>query len=310
MSQTRFKGVYSAIITPMKEDGSVDEAALKNLIDFQMENGVAGIVPVGTTGECPTLNHAEHNHVVEFVTKYVKQKNNSENRSVQVIAGTGSNATSEALSMTKHAKEAGADASLQVSPYYNKPTQEGLYRHFKKIGDEADLPLVIYNIMGRTGINIETPTLMRLAKDCKNIVSVKEASGNMSQMMDVITESRKLSKETGRSFDVLSGDDNLTLPLISLGGTGVISVASNIAPKQMVDMVNAALKGDYATAQRIHYELLPLLKIIFIETNPIPVKTALAMMGKCNEAFRLPLCEMKAENKEKLRNVLKELKLI
>ncbi|HIH42622.1 TPA: 4-hydroxy-tetrahydrodipicolinate synthase [Candidatus Woesearchaeota archaeon] len=306
MSQIRFKGVYTAIITPMKEDGSVDEAALRNLIDFQIENGVAGIVPVGTTGECPTLNHAEHNHVVEFVTKYVKQKN----KSVQVIAGTGSNATSEAVSMTKHAKEAGADASLQVSPYYNKPTQEGLYRHFKKIGDEADLPLVIYNIQGRTGINIETLTLMRLAKDCKNIVSVKEASGNMSQMMDVITESRKLSQQTGRSFDVLSGDDNLTLPLISLGGTGVISVASNIAPKQMVEMVDAALKGDYETAQRIHYELLPLLKIIFIETNPIPVKTALAMMGKCTEAFRLPLCEMKPENKEKLRAVLKELKLI
>ncbi len=310
MSQIRFRGVYTAIITPMKEDGSVDEAALKNIIDFQMDNGVAGIVPVGTTGECPTLNHAEHNQVVEFVTKYVKQKNNAENKSVQVIAGTGSNATSEAVSMTKHAKENGADASLQVSPYYNKPTQEGLYRHFKKIGDEGGLPVVVYNIQGRTGINIETSTLIRLAKDCKNIVSVKEASGNMSQMMDVITESRKLSKETGRSFDVLSGDDNLTLPLISLGGTGVISVASNIAPKQMVDMVNAALKGDYATAQKIHYELLPLLKIIFIETNPIPVKTALAMMGKCSEAFRLPLCEMKAENKEKLRNVLKEMKLV
>ncbi len=286
-----FHGVYTAIITPFNEDGSIDEDALKNLVEFQIENGISGLVPCGTTGESPTLSHEEHNHIVDLVVKFVDGR-------VPVIAGTGSNSTQEAIAMTKHAKEAGADASLQVAPYYNKPTQEGFYRHFKAIADAVDIPLIIYNIPGRTGANIETATLARLAQH-KNIVAVKEASGSISQMMEVISQ-------LPESFDVLSGDDNLTLPLISLGGKGVISVASNIIPKQVVEFVSTALEGDYATARKMHYKLLPLFKGIFIETNPIPIKAALAMKGVCKEVYRLPMCEMKPENKEKLRKILRD----
>src|SRR3989344_5177798 len=205
--------------------------------------------------------------------------------------------------MTRKAADAGADASLQVCPYYNKPTQEGLYRHFSQIADAVDIPIVIYNIQGRTGINMETATLARLAKEHSNIVGVKEASGNVAQMMDVIST-------LPRNFTVLSGDDNLTLPLMSLGGKGVISVASNIIPRQMHDLTEFALNGDFENAMRLHYQLLPLFKGIFVETNPIPVKAAVAMMGLVKEVYRLPMCGMKPENREKLRKILAELKLL
>lgn len=291
-----FQGVYTAITTPFKADGNLDVESLKKLVDFQINGGVSGIVPCGTTGESPTLSEEEHSKVIETVVKLAKGK-------CQVIAGTGSNSTVHAVHLTKNAEKLGADACLVVSPYYNKPTQEGLYQHFKKIADSTKLPIVVYNIQGRTGVNIETATLMRLAKDCKNIVSVKEASGNLAQMMDVIAQKPA-------NFDVLSGDDNLTLPLMCLGGKGVISVASNIAPKQMVEMCNVALKGNYEKAAELHYQLLPLFKVIFVETNPIPIKAALAMKGIIQEAYRLPLCKMQDANKEKLKKVLQDLKLI
>ena len=290
-----FKGVYTALITPFKEDGSVDEDALEKIVNFQIKNGITGLVPCGTTGESPTLNHEEHERVVELVVEF------SDGR-VPVIAGTGSNSTQEAISLTRHAAESGADASLQVAPYYNKPTQEGFYRHFKKIADEVDMPLIVYNIPGRTGANIETATLMRLAQH-KNIVGVKEASGSLPQMMDIIAQ--KPDK-----FNVLSGDDNLTLPLIAVGGTGVISVAGNLIPSEMSEFVNAALDGNYDKARKHHYELMPLFKALFIETNPIPIKASMAMRGFCKEVYRLPICEMQMQNKKKLRDVLESMKII
>ncbi len=291
-----FKGVYTAIITPFKQDGSVDEECLKKLIDFNIENGVSGIVPCGTTGESPTLNHDEHDRVIKLTVDHV-------NKRVPVIAGTGSNSTAEAIRLTNHAEEAGADACLLVNPYYNKPTQEGLYRHFKAIADSVKFDCVVYNIKGRTGVNVETATLMRLANDCKNIVAVKEASGDINQMKDVISQRPE-------GFSVLSGDDNITLELIKAGGDGIISVASNIVPDRMVAMVKAALDGNFEEAERLNNELAPLFEAEFIETNPIPMKCALALKGMCEEVYRLPMCELRPENKEKLKKVLTEMKII
>jgi len=291
-----FKGVFTAIVTPFKEDGSVDEECLKKLIDFNIEKGVAGIVPCGTTGESPTLSHDEHDKVIELTVQHV-------NKRVPVIAGTGSNCTKEAIRLTKHAEEVGADGCLLVNPYYNKPTQEGLYRHFKAIADSVQIPCVVYNIKGRTGVNVETPTLMRLANDCKNIVAVKEASGDLEQMKDVIAQRPE-------GFAVLSGDDNITLDLIKAGGNGVVSVASNIVPDRMVAMVKAALNKNFEEAEKLNNKLAPLFEVEFIETNPIPIKAALAMKGMCNEVYRLPMCELMPENKEKLKQVLAEMKII
>ena len=291
-----FKGVFTAIITPFKKDESVDEECLKKLIDFNINNGVSGIVPCGTTGESPTLSYGEHDKVIELTVKYV-------NKRVPVIAGTGSNSTKEAIGLTKHAEEAGADACLLVNPYYNKPTQEGLYRHFKAIADSVKFPCIIYNIKGRTGVNVETSTLMRLAKDCKNIVGVKEASSDLNQIKDVISKRPK-------GFCVLSGDDNMTLDLIKAGGDGVISVASNIIPDRIVAMVKEALSGDYARAEKLNNELMPFFKAEFIETNPIPIKCALALKGMCKETYRLPMCELSHEHKEELNKVMKEMRII
>ncbi len=291
-----FEGAMTAIVTPFTEKGSLDEASFRKLVDFQIKEGIDGIVPCGTTGESPSLDYEEHERVIEIAIDASKGR-------VPVIAGTGSNSTKEAVKMTRHAADAGADASLQVCPYYNKPTQEGLYRHFSEIAKSVEIPIIIYNIQGRTAVNMETSTLARLAKEHSNIAGVKEASGNIAQMMDVINE-------LPRDFAVLSGDDNMTFPLMALGGKGVISVASNIVPKEMHELTSFALKGDFENARRMHYELLPLFKGIFIETNPIPIKAALAMKGMIKESYRLPLCPMKAENKEKLRQVLKELKII
>lgn len=291
-----FKGAMTAIVTPYTEKGSLDEASFRKLVEFQIKEGIDGIVPCGTTGESPSLDYEEHERVIEIAIDASKGK-------VPIIAGTGSNSTKEAVKMTRHAADAGADASLQVCPYYNKPTQEGLYRHFSEIAKSVEIPLIIYNIQGRTAVNMETSTLARLAKEHSNIAGVKEASGNIAQMMDVVNE-------LPRDFAVLSGDDNMAFPLMALGGKGVISVASNIIPKEMHELTSSALKGDFENARKIHYGLLPLFKAIFIETNPIPIKAALAMKGIIKESYRLPLCEMKPENKEKLRQVLKELKII
>ena len=291
-----FKGAITAIVTPFKEDESLDLDALKRLVEFQIRNKIDGIVPCGTTGESPTLNYEEHEEVIETVIGAV-------NGRVPVIAGTGSNCTKEAIEMTIKAADAGADASLQVCPYYNKPTPEGLFRHFSAIARAVDIPIIIYNIKGRTGINMETATLARLAREHSNIVAVKEASGDINQMQDVLNT---LPKE----FDVLSGDDNMTFPLMKLGGKGVISVASNIIPNEIHNLAEYALKGDFAKAEELHNRLMPLFKGIFIETNPTPIKAALAMKGMIKESYRLPMCEMQPENKIKLKEILQGLKII
>lgn len=283
------QGTMTALVTPFDARGGLDEQALRDLVDFQIAQGISALVPCGTTGESPTLNYDEHNRVIELVIEQAEGR-------VPVIAGTGSNSTEEAIALTRHAREVGADYSLQVAPYYNKPTQRGFYEHFMAIADAVDLPLIIYNIPGRTGKNIETDTLMRLAEH-EHIVGVKEASGDFAQIMEVLMRRPK-------DFVVLSGDDNLTLPIIALGGDGVISVASNLIPKALGDMVNLALRGSWEEARKKHFELLPLFKALFLETNPIPVKTALAMKGMVREVFRLPLCAMEPANREKLTKVL------
>ncbi|MFP4111787.1 MAG: 4-hydroxy-tetrahydrodipicolinate synthase [Candidatus Woesearchaeota archaeon] len=288
-----FRGTFTAIITPFTEDNKIDEDALKKLIDFQIENGVSGLVPCGTTGESPTLSHEEHDKVIELAIKYANKK-------VPVIAGTGSNSTAEAIRLTRHAKEAGADAALVVNPYYNKPTQLGLYKHFKAVADSVDIPIVIYNIKGRTAVNLETKTLVKLTNECPNIIAVKEASGDISQMKDVISNTKE-------NFCVLSGDDGITLDLIKAGGDGIISVAANIMPKKMSEMVKNALEGNMEEAEKQNQDLNDFFEVEFIETNPIPIKTALAMQGRCKEIFRLPMCELESEeHKEKLIEVMKK----
>ncbi|OHB21984.1 MAG: 4-hydroxy-tetrahydrodipicolinate synthase [Parcubacteria group bacterium RIFCSPLOWO2_01_FULL_48_18] len=282
------EGTFTAIVTPFHEDGSIDYDSFARLIEDQIKAGISGIVVLGTTGESPTISPEEHNRVIKFAIEKAAKR-------TLVIAGTGSNSTDEAIEYSVKAKEDGADALLLVSPYYNKPTQKGLYEHFKKIADSVDLPQIIYNIKGRTAVNVETDTLMKLAEH-KNIVAVKEASGDISQMMDVLMRAPK-------DFTVISGDDNITFPLMCLGGKGVISVVSNIVPADVIVMVNAVLRGDFDEARKKHFELLPLMKACFIETNPIPIKTMLAMQGKIKESFRLPMCAMEAGNKEKLRSI-------
>ncbi|MEE9309049.1 MAG: 4-hydroxy-tetrahydrodipicolinate synthase [Spirochaetia bacterium] len=290
-----FEGVFTALITPFTRDGKLDEQALRKLVDFQIDRGIDGLVPVGTTGESPTLSPEETEQVIRIVVEQTGGR-------VPVIAGTGSNCTDKAIHMTEKAKQIGATASLQVAPYYNKPTGEGFFRHFTAIADAVDLPMVIYNIPGRTGKNIENPVMLKLAKH-KNIVAVKEASGNISQMMDLIAKKPK-------DFAVLSGDDNLTYPLMALGGKGVISVASNAVPDRMKDLTHTALKGDWDRARKLHYELLPLFKAIFLETNPIPIKATMAMKGFVEELYRLPMCPMSGENKKALTEVLEQLKIL
>lgn len=294
-----FKGSIVAIVTPFCVKGQklvVDEKKFRELIDFHIENGSSGIVPCGTTGESATLSFEEHDRVIEVAIEQAKKR-------IPVIAGTGSNSTEEAIMLTRHAEKAGADASLQVSPYYNRPTQKGLYEHFKAIANSVDIPIILYNIASRTGVNIEPETIARLAKDCKNIVSVKEASGNLDQMS-------RIKVLCGEDFDLLSGDDSLTLPVLSIGGRGVISVVANIVPKDVARLVSEFEKGNLKKAQEMHYRLLPLIKAIFVETNPIPVKTAMGLLGLCEPALRLPMCEMLPENLEKLKKALKEYGLL
>jgi len=296
MDEKKFKGVFTAIITPFKKDESVDYDALGKLIEFQIKNGVSGIVPCGTTGESPTLTQEEHKKVIEFTIDKVAKR-------CLVIAGTGSNCTREAVELSVEAQKDGADALLLVNPYYNKPTQEGLFLHFKKIADSVKIPVIVYNIKGRTGVNVETATLMRLINSCPNILAVKEASGDMNQMKDVIAKAPAY-------FSVLSGDDNLTLELIKNGGMGVISVASNAVPAEMVKMVDFALKKNFSAAEEINKKLSLFFERIFIETNPIPIKFVLAQMKKCSEVYRLPMCEMTLEHKAKVIEVMKQMNLL
>jgi 4-hydroxy-tetrahydrodipicolinate synthase len=295
MDMSRFNGVHTALVTPFTEKDNLDTDALKALIDYQIENGVSGLVPCGTTGESPTLSHDEHDRVIQLTVEYT-------NNRVPVIAGTGSNATSEAIRLSKHAQCVGADAVLLVNPYYNKPTQKGLYLHFKAIADSVDIPCIVYNIKGRTGVNVETETLVALANDCENIVAVKEASGNIVQMEDVVNRAPS-------DFIVLSGDDNMSLDLIEKGGKGVISVASNLFPRQMSQMVDLALNNKMAEAREIEKTLSSFFQTCFVETNPIPIKTALARYGYCHESFRLPMCPFSSdENRAQLYSVLDELR--
>jgi 4-hydroxy-tetrahydrodipicolinate synthase len=295
-SRRTFQGSIVALVTPFRND-RVDEAKLRELVEFHVTNGTDGIVPCGTTGESPTLTHEEHQRVVEVVVEAARSR-------VAVIAGTGSNSTRHAIDLTRHARRAGADAALVVNPYYNKPTQEGLYRHFRAVAEAADgLPIIVYNIQSRTAINVETETLARLVRDCPNVVGVKEASGSLDQMTQVVLA-------CGPDFSMLSGDDNLTLPLMAVGGRGVISVIANIVPRETAELTHAALEGDWKRARELHYRLYPLARAAFLETNPIPIKEAMAMAGMIEPELRLPMCRMADANRERLRAVLRQYSLV
>ena len=289
----KFEGTYTALVTPFnKSDGKVDFGKLRALLEEQIAGGVAGVVPVGTSGESPTLSYEEHDKVVAITCEICRGR-------IQVIAGTGGNSTHEALDLTRNAIDVGADATLQVTPYYNKPSQEGLYRHFATVA-ELGLPVVLYNVPGRAGREIAGETIARLA-ELPMIQAVKEAGGSVDRVSQI---------KAACDIQVLSGDDSLTVPMISVGASGVISVASNVMPRETSDMVNAALRGDFATARAMHYRLYPLFRDLFIETNPVPVKAALARMGKIDEEYRLPLCPLASANAAKLDATLQALGLI
>jgi len=285
-----FEGVFTALVTPFRA-GAVDEAALRALIERQIEAGVDGVVPCGSTGEAATLSHAEHRRVVELSVEAVRGR-------VQVLAGTGSNSTRESIELTRHAREAGADGALLISPYYNKPTQEGIVAHYAAVAREGGLPLVVYNIPGRTASNILPATMVRLA-EIDGVAGVKEACGDLAQISRVVAG-------CPQGFRVLSGDDALILPVIAVGGHGVISTTSNAAPRAVVELVAAARRGDLARARALHLRLLPLFDALFCETNPIPVKAALALLGWIDDEIRLPLLPLGAANRERVRAALKE----
>jgi 4-hydroxy-tetrahydrodipicolinate synthase len=289
-----FTGSLVAIVTPFRQ-GKLDERAFGDLIEWQITNGTNGIVPCGTTGESATLTHEEHHRVVKLAVEAAGKR-------VPVIAGSGSNSTDEAISLTRHAKEAGADAALLITPYYNKPTQEGLYRHYKAVAEAVDLPQVLYNIPGRTGVNMLPSTVARLAA-MKNIVGVKEGSGSLQQASEIV-------QTCGERITVLAGDDALTLPMMAVGGKGVITVTANVMPKDMAELVALFQAGRLEEARRIHFRLSPLFAALFYETNPIPVKEALGMMGKIDPELRLPLCAMGTDNRSQLARVMKDLRLI
>jgi 4-hydroxy-tetrahydrodipicolinate synthase len=286
-----FQGSIVALVTPFK-NGAVDYERLGELVEFHVEKGTNAILPCGTTGESPTLSHEEHRRIVEFVVERV-------HRRIPVIAGAGSNSTEEALSLTRHAKQVGADAVLSITPYYNKPTQKGMVKHFTRIAEEVDIPMILYNVPGRTGVNLLPPTVAELSK-VKNIVAVKEASGNINQICDIISLC---------DITVLSGDDSLTFPLLAVGGKGIISVAANVIPSEMAELVRS-FQGNIERSRELHYKYWRLFKDLFIETNPIPVKTAMEMMGLLDFEIRLPLCEMSEANKQVLRATLSSCGLI
>jgi len=285
-----FTGTYTAIVTPFKS-GRVDQPALQRLIKAQSKAAVDGIVPVGTTGESPTLDFEEHIRVIQLSVKFAARR-------ISVLAGTGGNSTREAIFLTQAAEAAGADGSLQVAPYYNKPTQEGLFQHFGSIARATKLPIMLYSIPGRCGIEIGVDTVRRLAEECKNIVSIKEAGGNPDRVS-------QLRAALPKNFTILSGDDSLTLPFMSVGAEGVVSVVSNVIPREVAQMVRAFRMGKTAVAQKLHAKFYPLFKDLFIETNPIPVKAALAMLGQIEEEYRLPLVPLSAKNRETLRATMK-----
>lgn len=290
-----FTGAFTALVTPFK-NGEIDEKAYRDHIEWQISEGINGVVPCGTTGESATLSHEEHARVVKICVDQVKKR-------VPVLAGAGSNNTREAIELTRFAKEAGADGALLITPYYNKPTQEGLFQHFKAIAKEVSMPFILYNVPGRTAVNLLPQTLARLRRELPEVVGVKEATGNLTQISEVL-------EYCGRDFTLLSGDDFTVLPTLAIGGVGVISVVSNVAPGLMSKMCAAYAKGDMATAQALHYQMAPLCRAMFIETNPIPAKTTLALMGRITLELRLPLVEMAPKNLECLKEILATAKLI
>jgi 4-hydroxy-tetrahydrodipicolinate synthase len=288
-----FSGAFSALITPFR-DGAVDERALRELVEWQIQSGIDGLVPCGSTGESATLSHAEHEQVIKLVVDQARRR-------VPVIAGTGSNSTAEAIRLTAFAREIRADGALLISPYYNKPTQDGIYRHYKAIASSVDLPLIVYNIPGRTGSNIAPETFARMC-EIRQVVGVKEASGSMDQCSDIL-------KFCGDRLTMMAGDDSLTLPLMAMGAKGVISVITNAMPREMHELAAAALEGNFARARELHFSMLPLMRALFVETNPIPIKQACAFMGKCSNEMRMPLLPMTAAPAERLRAAMKELRL-
>ncbi|MEP0823357.1 MAG: 4-hydroxy-tetrahydrodipicolinate synthase [Ignavibacterium sp.] len=292
----RFQGTGTALVTPFKKNGAIDEHSLLQLLDYQLKGKVEALVPLGTTGENPTLSRAEMRRIIEVVVEHVAGR-------ALVIAGAGSNSTTTALELAREAQAAGADAVLVVGPYYNKPTQEGYYRHFSTIAEEVDIPIIVYNVPGRTGGNIEAATVLRMAEEIPLIRGVKEASGNLAQIMEI-------ARNKPAHFSLLSGDDAITLPMMALGGDGCISVVANEAPNLFSSMVRACLSGKWEKARDLHNRLLPLMNANFVESNPIPVKAALAMMGLVEEVYRLPLVELSARHRDPLRKILKSLDLL
>jgi len=286
-----FTGSCVALVTPFK-NGKVDYETLKKLVEFHLKNGTSALVPCGTTGESATLTYEEHEEVIRFVVQAVRKK-------IPVIAGAGSNSTQETIDLSLAAKKDGADAVLLVVPYYNKPTQKGLYEHFHKVAEMVDIPIILYNIPGRTGVNMLPETVAKLARDCKNIIGIKEAAGSLDQVSELIEVCPK-------DFTLLSGDDSLTLPKLSVGGKGVISVIANIVPQDMAEMCNAWFKGDIKRARELHHKMFPLVKALFIETNPIPIKTAMGLLGFCSSELRLPLVPMEEKNFEKLKKAMRD----
>lgn len=295
-AKIKFQGTATAIITPFKKDGSIDEPALRRFVDFQIKGGVEALVPVGTTGENPTLNAGEQKRVIEIVMEQAKKR-------VKIFAGAGSNNTTEVIEKVKFAKWVGADAALVVGPYYNKPTQNGYFQHFSAIANAVDIPLIIYNVPGRTGGNIEASTMLKMAEEIPSVLMAKEASGNLGQIMEI-------ARNCPKHFSILSGDDAFAYPMIALGCDGCISVVSNEVPKEYSDLIRFCLKGNWKKALPLQYRLLPLMNINFIESSPIPVKAALAMMGMIEEAYRLPMVPITEPSRLKLKKVLEELKLV
>ncbi len=295
-ARKKFQGTGTALVTPFKKDGSLDEAGLRRIVDFQIKGGVEMLVPLGTTGETPTLNHAEYLRVFEIVKEQAKGR-------ARIFGGASSNSTQVAIENAKDVKRIGLDGALIVGPFYNKPTQEGYFQHYRAIADAVDIPIIVYNVPGRTGGNIEAATTLRIAEEIPNVIAVKEASGNMAQIMEI-------ARNRPKDFSLLSGDDAVTVPIMAVGGDGCVSVVGNETPRDFSDMVRACLNGKWTKALDLHNKLLPLMNINFIESSPIPVKAALAMMGMIEEVYRLPLVHIGEKNREKLRSVLVALKLV
>ena len=292
----KFRGTGTALVTPFKKDGTIDETALRKLVDYQIAGGVEAIIPIGTTGESPSISSDEHRRILEIVIERSRGR-------IKVFAGSGSNYTKRAIELTHLAKELGAAAAILVAPYYNKPTQEGYFQHYSAVAEAVDIPLIVYNVPGRTGGNIAASTTLRMAEEIPSIMAVKEASGNIAQIMEI-------ARNRPKHFSLLSGDDAITLPILSVGGDGCISVVANQLPKDFSDMVRAGLSGNWKKALQIHNKLLPLMNANFIETNPIPVKASLAMMGMINEVYRLPMVPMGSKNKKTLKKILHDLRLV